>query len=354
MKAIRVLVIDDSALVREILSKGLSRDPQIEVVGTANDPYMAREKIAKLRPDLLTLDVEMPRMDGVQFLRHLMPQFPLPVVMVSALTGKGQQMTLDALDAGAVDFVTKPQSNIAEGLEGMLEELRFKVKMAFTADLSQWKTPSSPKKLLQTSEASKALSRSTDKVMAIGASTGGVEAIRALIAGLPVASPGIVICQHMPPGFTTSFAERLNDISALSVKEAESGDRILPGRVLLAPGDKHLRVIRSGGNYLALCESGDLVNRHCPSVDVLFHSVAKYVGANAIGVLLTGMGADGALGLLEIKKSGGKTLGQNEKSSVVFGMAKQAHKVGAVDRLVSLAEMPAVLITVINEMHSKK
>jgi two-component system chemotaxis response regulator CheB len=348
-KKIRVLVIDDSALVRQILSQGLSLDSSIEVVGTAGDPYIARDKIVNLRPDVLTLDVEMPRMDGVDFLRRLMPQYPLPVVMVSSLTQKGKQITLDSLDAGAVDFVSKPTSDIARGLKGMLSELRAKIKLASTANVSHWKTARNvvPSRLKTLGK--KALAESTDKVIAIGASTGGTEAIRKIIAQFPATMPGVVIVQHMPAGFTRLFAERLNQLCAMEVKEAASGDRIMPGRVLIGPGGFHMKVVRSGGFYQVRCESGEPVKGHCPSVDVMMHSVAQHVGANAIGVMLTGMGSDGAEGMRAMREAGAHNLAQDQASSVVFGMPKVAYELGGAHSLVPLDSMATRIVDQLSE-----
>ena len=306
MKQIRVLIVDDSALVREILSAGLAKDPEIEVVGTAANPFIARDKIVELKPDVLTLDVEMPRMDGVEFLRRLMPQYPLPVIMVSALTPKGAQITLEALEAGAVDFVTKPSSDVARGLNAMLADLRQKVKMSAAVNLSSWKNLARKREKIAPVVVRGALAESTDKVIAIGASTGGTEAIRRVIRAFQANMPGIVIVQHMPPGFTKHFSDGLNDICEMEVREACSGDRIMPGRVLIAPGGKHMTVRRSGGVYLVDCQENENVNGHCPSVDVLFYSVARYVGANAMGVILTGMGGDGADGLLAMRQAGAR------------------------------------------------
>jgi len=329
---IRVLVVDDSALVRNILSRGLSLDPEIEVVGTANDPFIARDKIIQLQPDVMTLDVEMPKMDGLEFLQRLMPQHPMPVLMVSALTKKGKQITLDALEAGAVDFVTKPSTDISRGLNDMLVELRLKVKIASKAKVGHWKS-NKQKKISTTfhNRSVKALAESTDKVIAIGASTGGTEAIRSIITQFPASTPGTVIVQHMPSGFTRMFAERLNEICQVSVKEADTGDRILTGHVLIAPGDFHLTVKRSGGNYIVDCKKSDKVCGHRPSVEVLFQSVAKNVGSNSIGAILTGMGHDGADGMVAMRKSGAYTLAQDEATSVVFGMPKEALKRGGTD-----------------------
>ena len=329
-KKIRVLVVDDSALVRNILQTGLARDPEIEVVGSAPDPYIARDKILELEPDVLTLDVEMPRMDGVAFLRRLMPQYPIPVVMVSALTEKGKKITMEALEAGAIDFVTKPSTGVSRGLNEMMGDLRAKVKIAFSVDLSHWKN----KKQLQpeVSTINKVLSGGTDKVIAIGASTGGTEAIRTMIKMFPATTPGIAIVQHMPPGFIAAFAESLDKQGAMNVKEAENGDRLIPGRILISPGGKQMRLFRSGGIYQVKIYDGDKVNGHCPSVEVLMNSTAEHVGDNAIGVMLTGMGGDGAEGLLAMRKAGAKTFGQDEKTSVVYGMPKVAFEIGAVEK----------------------
>ncbi len=348
-KKIRVLVVDDSALIRQILTKGLSMDPQIDVVGSAIDPYVARDKIIKLRPDVLTLDVEMPRMDGVEFLRKLMPQYPIPVVMVSSLTQRGKQITIEALEAGAVDFVSKPTSNVAHGMNSMLSELRKKVKNAAGANVSHWKnkTPSKPSAL--TAMPSRALAESTDKVIAIGASTGGTEALKKVVCKFPATAPGVVIVQHMPPGFTKMFAERLNQLCAMEVKEAETGDRIRSGRILIAPGAKQLTVVRSGGMYQVRCEPGEKVSGHCPSVDVMMHSVAKNVGANAIGVMLTGMGSDGAEGMLAMRNAGARNIAQDEASCVVFGMPKVAYEKGGAEKLVPLENIAPKVISMLTE-----
>jgi two-component system chemotaxis response regulator CheB len=339
----RVLVVDDSALVRDILARGLALDPELEVVGAASDPYAARDRIVQLRPDVLTLDVEMPRMDGVEFLRKLMPQYPLPVVMVSALTERGAQVTLDALEAGAVDFVTKPSADVARGLNGMLAELRAKVKVAARVDVSRFRQRAPPQ-AVQKPKVQTALAVSTDKVIAIGASTGGTEAIREVVMKLPRTAPGVVIVQHMPAGFTRMFADRLNQLVQMDVKEAEDGDRVMTGRILVAPGGKHMRVVRAGGIYSVEIRPGELVCGHCPSVEVLMQSVALSVGANAVGVMLTGMGHDGADGLKAMRDAGARTLAQDEKSCVVFGMPKVAYERGGAERLVPLSDIaPSVL-----------
>ncbi len=348
-KVIRVLVVDDSALVRNILSQGLSIDPGIEVVGTASDPYIARDKIVELQPDVLTLDVEMPRMDGVAFLRKLMPQYPIPTVMVSSLTQRGKQITIDALDAGAVDFVSKPTSNIAAGLNAMLMELRAKVKIASTANVSHWKgrRPSPPPQTAP--RASKALSESTNKVIAIGASTGGTEAIRRVVEELPATTPGVVIVQHMPAGFTKMFADRLNQLCQMQVKEAEDGDRVRSGLILIAAGGMQMKVVRSGGFYQVRCGGTEKVSGHCPSVDVLMHSVAQQVGSNAVAAMLTGMGQDGAEGMLAMKTGGARCIAQDEASSVVFGMPKVAYEKGGAERLVPLERVAPALLGLLTE-----
>ncbi len=347
MAKIRVLVIDDSALVRSILQSGLGQDPNIEVIGTAADPYQARDKILDLEPDVLTLDVEMPRMDGVAFLRRLMPQYPMPVVMVSALTERGKKITMEALEAGAIDFVTKPSTGVSHGLNAMMGELREKVKIASQVDVSHWLNKKvEPSKV---STVDKVLSGSTDKVIAIGASTGGTEAIRTMIKMFPASTPGIAIVQHMPPGFIEAFAESLDKQSAMNVKEAQNGDRVMPGRVVIAPGGKQMQVFRSGGIYQVKVFEGEKVNGHCPSVEVLMRSVAEYVGDNAIGVILTGMGSDGADGLLRMRKAGAKTFGQDERTSVVYGMPKVAFEKGAVQKQLPIDNMVPSILNVLEE-----
>ncbi len=344
MKKIRVLIIDDSALVRDILQKGLSADPGLEVVGTAPDVYVGRNMIVELRPDVLTLDIEMPKMDGIEFLRRLMPQYPIPVVVVSSLTQRGKEITMQALEAGAVDFVPKPTADIARGLSDMMLELRTKIKISSNANVAHWKNKRFESNASNKYFANKALSESTDKVIAIGASTGGTEAIKKVITDLPPSSPGIVIVQHMPPGFTKTFAERLNETIMMQVKEAEHGDRIVTGRVLIAPGDFHMRVVRRGGQYLVELDQQEKVSGHRPSVDVLFNSVAQHVGSNAYGVILTGMGSDGAKGLKAMRDAGAKTIGQDELSCVVYGMPKVAYEMGGVQRQIRLDKMTQEII----------
>jgi len=328
-KKIKVLIIDDSALVRNILTQGLSKDPGIEVVGSAPDVFVGRDKIVRLKPDVLTLDIEMPEMDGIEFLRRLMPQYPIPVVVVSSLTRKGQQTTFDALEAGAVDFVSKPGINLVKGLGSVLMELATKIKIASTVDLSHWKNKR--KVYANKTISSNALDESTDKIIAIGSSTGGTEALKRVVTKFPVNMPGVIIVQHMPAGFTKLYADKLNQLCRMEVKEAQNGDRVLQGRILVAPGDYHLRVKRFGGIYKVLCSKDTDNSLHCPSVDVMMDSVAKEVGKNAIGIMLTGMGKDGASGMLNMKKAGAYNIAQDERTSVVYGMPKVAFEYGGVD-----------------------
>lgn len=344
-RPVRVLIVDDSALVRETLSRGLGADPQIEVIGTANDPYMARDKIVQLRPDVLTLDVEMPRMDGVAFLRRLMPQFPLPVVMVSALTEKGRRITLEALDAGAVDFVTKPGSDVARGLESVIRELCAKVKSASRANVARYRGRD-VQATVRPSEAGH-LAASTNRVVLIGASTGGTEAVRTVLQGFPATTPGVVVVQHMPAGFTRLFAERLDDSSSMTVKEAADGDAVIPGRALIAPGGRQLEIRRSGGSYRVRLGGTETVSGHAPSVDVMMRSAATALGPHAVGVIMTGMGKDGAEGLKTLREAGGRTLGQDEASSVIYGMPRVAWEVGAVEKQISLEHISEATLSLL-------
>lgn len=345
MSKIKVLVVDDSALVRKILTDGLDGDPEINVVGAASNPYQAKDLIKKLNPDVMTLDVEMPRMDGVEFLRRLMPVRPMPVLMVSSLTANGAQITMDALEAGAVDFVTKPSADVKRGLSAMIDDLRQKVKAVSKAPV---KRPVIRKAHIAGSQTrTLSLDKSTDQVIAIGASTGGTEAIKEIITRFPANMPGVVIAQHMPPGFTRMFAERLNKICAMDVKEAQDGDRIMNGRVLIAPGDYHLEIVRAGGMYKAVCHREDLVNGHRPSVEVLFNSVAKYAGKNSIGAILTGMGKDGAVGLKNMRDAGARTIGQDKTTSVVFGMPMEAFKLGACEKLLPITKIADEIVDIV-------
>lgn len=337
MSKVKVLVVDDSALVRQLLTEGLAGDREIEVVGSASDPYDARDKIVQLSPDVLTLDVEMPRMDGVEFLRRLMPMRPMPVVMVSSLTQRGKTITLQALEAGAVDFVAKPTSNLVGGLPKMMEELRAKVKVAAKARVGHLKrtTPARPRSPAPVA----ALAETTDKVVVIGASTGGTEAIREVLGGMPPTGPGIVIVQHMPKDFTAMFAQRLDGLCPMQVREAKDGDRVVPGLALIAPGDQQCRITRSGGQYRVKLGESSNVSGHCPSVDVLMDSAAQAVGPNAVAVMLTGMGSDGAKGMLAMRGAGARTMAQDEATSVVFGMPKAAFANGGAEELVPLHEI---------------
>ncbi|MFZ2888985.1 protein-glutamate methylesterase/protein-glutamine glutaminase [Sulfuricurvum sp.] len=331
---IRVLIVDDSATARAVLREILESDPGIEVVATASDAYVARDKIVELKPDVVCLDVEMPRMDGITFLKRLMHYMPLPVVMVSSLTQNGAKTTLEALEAGAVDFVGKPHSHIYDGVETMRDELLSKIKMASRVRVKQRSLES----LREANTTS--LAETTNKILAIGASTGGTEALKDLLMGLPRNAPGMVIVQHMPSNFTGPFAERLNSLCSMEVREAKNGDSITPGVALIAPGDYHMVVRRSGARYYVEIGSGEKVSGHRPSVDVLFNSVAKIAGANAIGTILTGMGGDGARGLLAMRNAGARTIGQDESSCIVYGMPKVAYEIGAVEKQLSLSKIP--------------
>ena len=347
-RTVRVLIVDDSALVCQILEERLSREQGLEVVGTAPDPFVARDKIVQLRPDVMTLDVEMPRMNGVEFLRRLMPQYPIPVIMVSSLTLRGTRIAIEALEAGAVDFVAKPSADLGHGLESMLMELCTKIKIASTANVSHWKEKrfylSSEQRILPTKE----FKNSEKKVIAIGASTGGIEAITEIITQLPFLSPGVVIVQHMPPIFTTMFADRLNTKSAMLVKEAQNGDMIKPGLVLVAPGDKHLQVEKAGKSFRVKISDEDKVCGHRPSVEVMMQSMAKHVGAMGIGIMLSGMGSDGADGMLAMRNAGAKTIAQDEATSVVFGMPKEAYQRGGAQCLMPLQKIANEIIKLLS------
>lgn len=335
---IRVLVVDDSAVVRKIFSQELARDPEIEVVATAPDPYVARDKIVQCEPDVITLDIEMPRMDGITFLRKLIEHHPLPVVVVSSLTPQGGSLAMEALDSGAVEVLCKPGSAYTVG--DMAVELIDKVKAASRAKVQ--KKVACPDG--GSAKVRLALTRTTNKVIAIGASTGGTNALQDLIEVLPPDAPGMVIVQHMPEHFTRSFAERLNGLSAVEVREAEDGDGVINGRALIAPGNYHMMLRRSGARYYVQVRPGPLVSRHRPSVDVLFHSVAKYAGVNGVGVILTGMGNDGAKGMLEMHEAGAFNLAQDQATSVVYGMPKEAVAAGGVDEVLPLEKIAAAML----------
>ena len=343
MKKIRVLTVDDSALMRQVLATLLAKDPAIEVVGSAPDPYLAREKIKALNPDVLTLDVEMPKMDGLTFLEKLMRGHPMPVVMVSSLTEAGCQTTLRALELGAVDFITKPKIDLREGMEEVAQDLIGKIKAAASATLRP-KQPAVSGQTVPTKLLGSAMLKTTDTIIAIGSSTGGTEAVKEVLEALPPNTPPILITQHMPERFTKTWADRMNSLCRISVKEAEDGDSVLPGHALVAPGSYHMALVRSGARYTVQINQDPPVNRHRPSVDVLFASVARYAGANAVGVILTGMGGDGAKEMLTMKQAGAFTIAQDEASCVVFGMPKEAIKLGGVDKVLPLGEIAGAIL----------
>jgi Chemotaxis response regulator containing a CheY-like receiver domain and a methylesterase domain len=326
-RKIKVLIVDDSLLFRETLAKEIAKDFGIEVIGTAEDPFAARDKILELKPDVLTLDVEMPKMDGIAFLKKLMPQYPLPVIVVSS-AGRN---VFEALDAGAVDFVTKPDMGKPGGMNSFINELIVKIKIASTAKVGGFKKDYDVAKIVSNHGVD-----ISNTILAIGASTGGTEAIYNVITTLPRDMPGILIVQHMPPVFTKLYADRLNNSCKLEVKEAQDGDLVKPGRVLVAAGDFHMRLAKGPSGYYVKCAQGERVNGHCPSVDVLFDSVAEVAKEKAIGVILTGMGADGAKGLLNMRKRGAYTIGQDEKTSTVYGMPMVAFNIGAVEKQLPL------------------
>ena len=341
-KKIKVLCVDDSALIRSLMTEIINSQPDMTVVATAPDPLVARDLIKQLNLDVLTLDVEMPRMDGLDFLEKLMRLRPMPVLMVSSLTERGSEITLRALELGAVDFVTKPKLGIREGLLEYTDLIADKIRAASRARLQPVRkhgtdagaaAGGAPAPMLRSPLLS------TEKLIIIGASTGGTEAIREVLQPLPPDSPGIMIAQHMPPGFTRSFAQRLDGLCRITVKEAEHGERVLPGHAYIAPGGFHLSLARSGANYVAQLDQEAPVNRHRPSIDVLFDSVARHAGKNAIGVILTGMGRDGAAGMLRLRQAGAYTLAQDEASCVVFGMPREAIALGAASEIASLSEM---------------
>jgi two-component system chemotaxis response regulator CheB len=336
-RKIRVLVVDDSIIFREVLSKGISSDPGIEVVAVACDPYDAVDKINRHKPDIMTCDVEMPKMNGIDFIRKLLPQYPLPVIVVSSVN----KAVFDAMEAGAVDFVAKPDVQSVKSVEQFILEMIEKIKIASVAKVS----PALTEKNHRTSADS--IATNADKLIVIGASTGGTEAIYSILRQLPASMPGIVIVQHIPPIFSRMFANRLNESLDLDVKEAENGDYLEKGRVLVAPGDKHVKIVRIGDGYKVHCFAGEKVNGHCPSVDVLFESAAKECSEKAIGVILTGMGYDGAKGLLSMRRRGARTIGQDEESSIVYGMPKVAYNIGAVEIQAALDKIPQVICSIL-------
>ncbi len=342
MRPIRVLIVEDSIVFRELLVQNLSRDPAIQVVGTAKDPFEARDAIIEYKPDVMTLDVELPRMNGIEFLRKLMPQYPLPVVVISSLSDK----VFDALNAGAVDFVAKPTVTGRAQLEDFIRnELLVKIKIASTARISNIK------KTVMLNEQQSLSVKGNNLIVAIGASTGGTEAIFSVAKDFGTDIPGIVAVQHMPPGFTSMYAKRLDDQCRIQVKEAQTGDRVLPGHMLIAPGgDAHMRLVKVNGVYQVEVKQGPRVNGHCPSVDVLFESVARVAGANAVGIILTGMGGDGAKGLLSMRKAGARTIGQDESTCVVYGMPKVAYDLGAVEHQEKLTDIAGRTYSLLNKM----
>lgn len=352
-KKIRVLIVDDSAVVRQSLAEIINSHSELEVIGTASDPYVAAKKIRNEVPDVITLDIEMPRMDGLTFLRKIMSQHPIPVVIISSLTAKGTETGIRALESGAVEIITKPQMyskdaifeskiKICEAIIGAAHA-RLKRKVAPTSIKVE---PKYTADVVLPPVQNHSMIKTTEIVVAVGASTGGTEALTDFLKVLPPNSPGIVIVQHMPEKFTTSFAQRLNELCKITVKEAENGDSVIRGRALIAPGNYHTLLKRSGARYYVEVKEGPLVNRHRPSVDVLFRSTAKYAGANSIGIIMTGMGDDGAKGLLEMKEEGARTIAQDEKSCVVFGMPKEAIKLNAADKILPLDKIAQYMISI--------
>lgn len=344
-KKIRVLIVDDSAIVRKIFTEELSREHDIEVVGTAPDPYVARDKIISQRPDVIILDIEMPRMDGLTFLKKLMKYYPLPVIIVSSLTPEGSKMALDALESGAVDVLSKPGSAYSVG--DMSTLLKEKIRVAVKANIKNFKNYITTNNFSNL-EVIEPLSETTQKVIAIGASTGGTEAIKQILIHLPINVPGIVIVQHMPPNFTKAFAERLNQLCKIEVREARDGDSVINGVALIAPGNLHMLLRRSGSQYYVKLKDGPMVNHQRPAVDILFNSVAQNAGANAIGIILTGMGVDGADGLLKMREAGARTIAQDESTCVVFGMPKEAIRRGAVEKVLPIQQIPEEVVRLIN------
>lgn len=350
MQKIKVLVVDDSAVVRQVLTDKLNRSTEIELLGTASDPIFAMEKMKQVWPDVIILDIEMPRMDGITFLKKLMAQRPTAVVICSTLTEKGAETTMQALAAGAVSIITKPKVGLKNFLQDVSDDLIEVVKVASRANVKRLlnSSPINVPKKLDVSEvlpaSNQAMTQTTDRIVAIGTSTGGTQALERVLTALPRVCPGIVIVQHMPESFTAAFAERLNSLCEIEVKEAVAGDRVIPGRAIIAPGGKHMLLKRSGAQYHVDVVNGPPVSRHRPSVNVLFRSVAQSAGKNALGIIMTGMGDDGAQGLKEMLDAGAHTLGQNEASCVVYGMPKEAYKLGAVEREVELDAIPREIV----------
>jgi two-component system chemotaxis response regulator CheB len=355
---IKVMIVDDSALVRQVVSQALAIDSGIEVIATASDPIFALEKMKTNWPDVLIVDIEMPRMDGISFLKKIMSERPTPVVICSSLAEQGAQATFEALSAGAVAIITKPKLGLKSFLEDSSNDIVQAVRSAARANMramrsataiapnpaSAFNRPKNTADVMLTPGVNRALERTTDQLIAIGTSTGGTQALEAVLTKLPATSLGIVIVQHMPEKFTAMFAERLNGLCQIEVLEAKNGDRVIPGRALIAPGGRHMMLKRSGAQYVVEVADGPLVNRHKPSVDVLFRSVAKFAGANALGIIMTGMGDDGARGMKEMHDAGAKTIAQDEASCVVFGMPKEAIKLGAADQTIPLDQIPSAIV----------
>jgi two-component system chemotaxis response regulator CheB len=345
LKKIRVLIVDDSAIVRKIFSEELSKYPDIDVVGTAPDPFVARNKVVRLKPDVVTLDIEMPRMDGLTFLKKLMRYYPLPVIIVSSLTPKGGELTLQAMDIGAVEVIGKPGGSYTVG--DMSLQLAEKIRAASRARVKVRRKSLDEGAASERSEPIKALAETSDKVIVIGASTGGTEALKEVLTRMPPNSPGILVVQHMPAAFTTAFAQRLDGICRITVKEAQNSDSVNPGTALIAPGNYHMILRRSGARYYVEVKDGPMVHHQRPAVDVLFKSTARSAGSNSIGVILTGMGSDGAQGLLEMKQAGAKTIVQDERSCIVFGMPKEAIKLGAADKVAPLDQVAREIVRIL-------
>ena len=331
---VRVLIVDDSAVVRKVLTQELSKERGIKVVGTAPDPYIARDKIIKLKPNVLTLDIEMPRMDGLTFLKKLMRYYPLPVIVLSALTEKGGELAMEALSLGALDVMAKPTGSYSVG--DVAVQLADRIRAVANIKVEKKNSKRGPINQVQKKLSSASLAKTSGKIIAIGASTGGTEAIKEVLLPMPPSAPGMLVVQHMPAKFTASFADRLNEQCEITVKEAEDGEHVVTGKALIAPGNYHMVLRRSGARYYVRVTDGPMVHHQRPAVDVLFKSVAKYAGRNAVGILLTGMGADGAEGLLMMKEAGARTIAQDEKTCVVFGMPKEAIKLGAAEKVVPL------------------
>lgn len=343
---IKVLVVDDSAIVRKVFSEELSKEKDITVIGTAPDPYVARDKIVKLKPDVVTLDIEMPRMDGLTFLKKIMTYAPLPVIIVSSLSKEGSKIALEALSLGALEVISKPTAAYSVG--DLSIQLADKIRAVANVKVNARTSASAIEQIRERAVlGSRALTETTSKIIAIGASTGGTEALREVITRMPRNAPGIVVVQHMPAKFTTSFAERLDSLSEMRVKEAQDGDTVVDGQVLIAPGNFHMLLKRSGARYYVAVKTGPMVHHQRPAVDILFKSVAQYAGANALGIILTGMGSDGAEGMVHMKQAGAKNIAQDEQSCVVFGMPKEAIKTGAVDKVVPLLRIAQTALNMI-------